>query len=60
MTNLFYKGLTKNPEIPRLGFAQYLEMGRVMDNKFGTNVSNRISLNAAICQWLQPLPFLSN
>ena len=62
MTILFYKRLTRNPEIgntPVWVLLNICRWGRVMDTKFGTNVSNRISLNAATCQRLQLLPFLS-
>ena len=48
ITIFFYKGFTRNRKYPRLSFAQYLE--QIMDTKFGTNVSNKILLNAAIFQ----------
>ena len=50
MTIFFYKGLTRNPEIgnsPVWAFPNIWRLGRVMDAKFGTNVSNRILLKAA-------------
>ena len=62
MTILFYKGLTRNPEIgniPVWVLPNIWRRDRVMDTKFGTNVSNRILLNTATCQGLQLLPFLS-
>ena len=50
MTIFFYKGLTRNPEIGNT-FVWVLpniwRLGRVMDTKFGTNVSIRMLLNAA-------------
>ena len=62
MTILFYKELTRNPKIrntPVWVLSNIWRRGGVMGTKFGTNVSNRILLNAATCQGLQPLPFLS-
>ena len=53
MTIFFYKGLTRNPEIGNTPFwvlSNIWRLGRVMDTKFGTNVSNRMLLNAAKCQ----------
>ena len=50
MTVFFYKGLTRNPEIrntPVWVLPNIWRLGRVMDTKFGTNVSNRMLLNAA-------------
>ena len=50
MTIFFYKGLTRNPEIgntPVWVLPNIWRLGRVMDTKFGTNVSNRMLLNAA-------------
>ena len=50
MTILFYKGLIRNPEIgntPVWVLPNIWRLGRVMDTKFGTNVSNRMLLNAA-------------
>ena len=50
MTIFFYKGLTRNPEIgntPVWVFPNIWRLWRVMDTTFGTNVSNRILLNAA-------------
>ena len=62
MAILFYKGLTRNLEIGNTlvwVLPNIWRRAQVMDTKFGTNVSNRILLNAAICQGLQLLPFLS-
>ena len=50
MTIFFCKWLTRNPEIgntPVWVFSNIWRLGRVMDTKFGTNVSNRMLLNAA-------------
>ena len=50
MTIFFYKGFTRNPEIgitPVWVLPNIWRLGRVMDTKFGTNVSNRMLLNAA-------------
>ena len=50
MTIFFHKGLTRNPEIGNTsvwGFPNIWRLGRVMDTKFGTNVFNRMLLNAA-------------
>ena len=50
MTIFFYKGLTRNPEIgntPVWVLPNICRLGRVMDTKFGTNVSNRMLLNPA-------------
>ena len=50
ITIFFYKGLTRNPEIgntPVWVLPNIWRLGRVMDTKFGTNVSNRMLLNAA-------------
>ena len=50
MTIFFYKGLTRNPEIgntPVWVLPNIWRLGRVMDTKFGTNVFNRMLLNAA-------------
>ena len=49
-TIFFYKRLTKNPEIGNTlvwVFPNIMGLGRVMNTKFGTNVCNRILLNAA-------------
>ena len=62
MAILFYKGLTRNLEIGNTlvwVLPNIWRRAQVMDTKFGTNVSDRILLNAAICQGLQLLPFLS-
>ena len=53
MAVLFYKGLTRNPEIgnnPVCVFPNIQRMGRVMDTNFDTNISNRMLLNAAKLQ----------
>ena len=50
MTIFFYKRLTRNPEIgntPVWVLPNIWRLGRVMDTKFGMNVSNRMLLNAA-------------
>ena len=50
MTISFCKGLTKNPQIGNTHvwvFPNIWRLGRVVDTKFRTNVSNRILLNAA-------------
>ena len=50
MAILFYKGLTRNLEIGNTHvwiLPNIWRLGRVMDTKFGTNVSNKIWLNAA-------------
>ena len=52
-TIFFYKGLTRNPEIGKTHvwvLPNTWRLGQVMDTKFGTNVSNRMLLNAAKCQ----------
>ena len=49
----FYKELTRNPEIrntPVWRLPNIWVFRRVRDTKFGTNVSNKISRNAAKCQ----------
>ena len=61
ITIFFCKGLARNPEIgntPVWVLPNIWRLGRVMDIKFGTNVSNtnRMLLNAAK---FQLLPFLS-
>ena len=53
MTIFLYKGLTRNPEIGNTYiwvFPSIWRLGRVMDTKFGTNVSNRMLLYAAKLQ----------
>ena len=53
MTIFFYKGLTRNPEIgntPVWVLPNICRLGRVMETKFGTNVSNKMLPNAATCQ----------
>ena len=53
MTILFYKGLTRNPEIGNTSvwvLPNIWRRGQVRDTKFDTNVSNEILLNAAECQ----------
>ena len=50
MTIFFYKGLTRNPEIgnrPVWVFPYIWRLGQIKVTKFGTNVSNKILLNAA-------------
>ena len=50
LTIFLYKGLTRNPEIgntPVWVLPKIWRLGQVMDTKFGTNVSNRMLLNAA-------------
>ena len=50
MTIFFYKGLTRNPEIgntPVRVLPNIWRLEQVMGTKFGTNVSNRMLLNAA-------------
>ena len=50
MTIFFYKGLTRNPEIgntPVGVLPNIWRLGRVMDTKFDTNVSNRMLVKAA-------------
>ena len=50
MTIFFYKRLTRYPEIgntPVWVLPNIWRLGRVMDTKFGTNVSNRMLLNTA-------------
>ena len=50
MTIFFYKGLIRNPEIeniPAWVLSNIWRLEQVMDNKFGTNVSNRMLLNAS-------------
>ena len=50
MTIFFYKGLIRNPEIGNTHvwvFPHICRVGQNMDTKFGTNVSNKILLNAA-------------
>ena len=52
MTIFFYKGFTRNPEIentPVWVLPNTWRLEQVMDTKFGTNVSNRMLLNAAKC-----------
>ena len=48
-TIFFYKELTRNPEIgnnPVWVLPNFWRLGQVMSTKFGTNVSNRMLLNA--------------
>ena len=52
MTIFFYKGLTRNLEMgntPVWVLPNIWRLGQVMDTQFGTNVSNRMLLNAAKC-----------
>ena len=53
MTISFYKELTRNSEIgctPVLVLPNIWRLGRVRNTKFGTNVFNKMLLNAAKCQ----------
>ena len=53
MTISFYKELTRNGEIgntPVWVLPNIWRMGRIRNTKFGTNVCNKIILNAAKCQ----------
>ena len=53
MTIFFYKGLTRNPEIGNTHvwvLPNIWRLGWVMDTRFGTNVSKRMSLNDEKCQ----------
>ena len=53
MTIYFYKGLTRNPETrntPVWVLPNIWTLGWVRDTKFGTDVSNKMLLNAAKCQ----------
>ena len=50
LDNYFYKGLTRNLEIGKkavLVLSNIWRQGKVRDTKFGTNVSNKMLLNAA-------------
>ena len=50
MTTLFYKGLTKNPEIGNTPVWVFPDIGRLRqfrNTNFGKNVSNKMLLNAA-------------
>ena len=50
MSILFYKGLTRNPDIgntPVWVLPNFWRLGQVMDIELGTNVSNRMLLNVA-------------
>ena len=53
MTISFYKRLTRDPEIgntPVWVLPNIWRLGRVRNTKFGTNLSNKMLLNAGICQ----------
>ena len=53
MTIYFHKELTRNPEMGNTRFLvlpNILRMGQVRNTKFGTDVSNKMLLNAAKCQ----------
>ena len=53
MTIFFYKGLTRNQEIGNTLVSvlpNIWRLGRLIDTKFGMNVSNRMLLNAAKSQ----------
>ena len=48
--NFFYKRLTSNPEIgntPVCGLPNIWKLGQIRNTKFGSNVSNKMLLNAA-------------
>ena len=50
MTNFIYNGLTINPEIemiPVLILPNIWRLGQAVATKLGTNVSNKVLLNAA-------------
>ena len=52
MTISFYKGLTRNLEIGNTSLwvlPNIRRLGRVKNTKFGTNISNKMSLKAALC-----------
>ena len=60
ITIFFYQGLTRNPKIrntPVWVLPNIWRLGQVMDTKFGTNVSNKILLNAAKFQGYSPYRF---
>ena len=53
MTISFYKGLTRNPEIENTivwVLPNIWRLGQVRNTKFGTNISNKMLLDAAKCQ----------
>ena len=53
MTIYFYKGFTRNSEIvntPVWVLSHIWRLGQVRDTIFGTDVSNKMLLNAAKCQ----------
>ena len=53
MTIFFYKGLTRNPEIgntPVWVLPNIWRLGKVRTTKSGSNVSNKMFLNAGKCQ----------
>ena len=53
MAIFLYRGLTRNPEIGNISvwlFPNIWRLGQVRDTKFGTNVSNKMLLNASKCQ----------
>ena len=53
ITIFVYKGLTRNPEIGKTHVYVLLDiwrLGRVRDTQFGTNVFNKMLLNAVKCQ----------
>ena len=47
MTIFVYKGLTRNPEIGNIPVSVLPKLGKIRETKFGTNVSNKMLLNAA-------------
>ena len=65
MTIFFYKRLTRNPEFgntPIWVLPDIWRLGQVKDTTFGTNVTNKVLLNAAKCQGCifyqkNPLPY---
>ena len=62
ITIFFYKGLTRNPEIGNTlvwVLANIWRLGQDMDSKYGTNVSNKILLNAAKFQGFRSYCFLT-
>ena len=53
MTISFYTGLTRNPENgnnPVIVLPNIWRLGRVRNTRFGTNISNKMLLNASKCQ----------
>ena len=53
VTISFYTGLTRNPENgnnPVIVLPNIWRLGRVRNTRFGTNISNKMLLNASKCQ----------